>query len=171
MALNVVALARTAEFQKVMLTGPFALVKADSGQLGNVVAAPAGVADMVLTVDTAVMLVASTRDPASDLKSGIGFMTVCLPPWSAGRGAGDSFHRARGEAAHQLFLEDQQQDHQWEEGDDGAGQSDIDGVGLRADELLQSDLDGVEWRAGAPRVGDHQWPAILVPGGQEGEDG
>ena len=88
MALNVVALARTAEFQKVISTGPFALVKADSGQLGNVVAALAGVAEMVLTVDTAVMLVASMREPAMDLKSGINFMTVCLPPGPAVRSAG-----------------------------------------------------------------------------------
>jgi hypothetical protein len=88
MEVSAVALAWVMEFQKVMSTGPLDLVNAESGQLGSLVAAAADAAERPPAADTAVMLDASMRDPAMDLKSGIGFMTVCLPPGPAVRDAG-----------------------------------------------------------------------------------
>src|ERR1700678_2474538 len=107
MAASVVALARTAEFQKVMLTGPLALFKAEMGQVGSLVAAPAAGAESAPAADTAVTVDASMSDPAKDLKSGIDFMAACLPLGPRVRGASQLFHGTGREAADQLLLEDQ----------------------------------------------------------------
>ena len=74
-------------------------------------------------------------------------------------------HGPGGEAAHQLLLEDQEQDHQGKKAMT-APASDTGIWTLGAEQLLQPDLHGVE-RRGPP--GRHQRPQVLVPGGQEGE--
>src|SRR3954468_19542591 len=143
---STVSLARSIQCHMVISTGFDAFFNAPSGQvvLLAATAGDAGRAPGAPTASAATIVRRTSRVIGSS-----------------------SLHRSCSEPAHELLLEEEEQDHEWDHRDHSTCEHDVQLVDARLLELVQTDLHGPQLVI----LGDEQWPEVLVPRREEREHG